>query len=72
MGERTADDAGSSRQPSQEFTARIVPIPRFGTKRIEMEYQHPVPVERYRSEVVVPLKPDVYGIQTAGVPEDHA
>lgn len=65
MGERTADDASSSRQPSQEFTARIVPIPRFGTKRIEMEYQHPVPVERYRSEVVVPLKPDVYGIQTA-------
>jgi Ca-activated chloride channel family protein len=65
MGERTADEGGTS-NPSQEFTARIVPIPPFGTKRIEMEYQHPVPVERYRSEFVVPLKPDVFGAQIAG------
>jgi len=64
MGERSADQAGS--QPSQQFTARILPIPRFGTKRIEMEYQHPVAVQRYQSEFVVPLKPDVYGVQTAG------
>jgi Ca-activated chloride channel family protein len=66
MGERTADEAGAPSKPSQQFTARIVPIPQFGTKRIEMEYQHPVAVERYRSEFVVPLKPDVYGVQTAG------
>ena len=65
MGERTAPEPGAPAQESQEFTARIVPIPPFGAKRIEMEYQHPVPVERYRSEVVVPLKPDVYGVQTA-------
>src|ERR1700722_15680128 len=44
MGERTAEDGGV---PSQEFTARIVPIPRFGAKRVEMEYQHPVAVEGY-------------------------
>jgi Ca-activated chloride channel family protein len=62
MGERDASEA----RRSQQFTARIVPIPRFGTKRIEMEYQHPVAVERYRSEFVVPLKPDVYGAQAAG------
>ena len=43
-----------------------MPVPRFGTKRVEMEYQHPVAVERYKSEFVVPLKPDVYGMQTAG------
>jgi Ca-activated chloride channel homolog len=66
MGERTAGESGGPAKPSQEFTARIVPIPRFGTKRIEMEYQHPVAVERYQSELVVPLKPDVYGVQTAG------
>jgi Ca-activated chloride channel family protein len=66
MGERTADEAGSASHQSQEFTARIVPIPPFGTKRLEMEYQHPVPVERYRSEFIVPLKPDVFGVQTAG------
>ncbi len=62
MGERDAAEAGRS----QQFTARIVPIPPFGTKRIEMEYQHPVAVERYQSEFVVPLKPDVFGVQTAG------
>jgi Ca-activated chloride channel family protein len=66
MGERTADEAGGPSRPSQEFTARIVPIPPFGTKRMEMEYQHLVPVERYRSEFIVPLKPDVFGVQTAG------
>ena len=66
MGERTADDAGGPFKPSQEFTAKIVPIPPYGTKRIEMEYQHPVAVERYRSEFAVPLKPDVFGVQTAG------
>ncbi len=62
MGERDADEAART----QEFTARIVPMPLFGTKRVEMEYQHPVAVERYRSELVVPLKPDVFGLQTAG------
>ncbi len=62
MGERDAAEA----RRSQEFTARIVPIPSYGAKRIEMEYQHPVAVERYQSEFVVPLKPDVYGVQTAG------
>ena len=62
MGDRDAEEA----RRSQLFSARIVPIPAFGTKRVEMEYQHPVPVERYQSEVVVPLKPDLYGVQTAG------
>jgi Ca-activated chloride channel homolog len=62
MGERDAEEAGRS----EEFTAKIVPIPAYGTKRLEMEYQHPVAVARYRSEVVVPLKPDVFGVQTAG------
>jgi len=66
MGERTAGENGTPVRPSQEFTARIVPIPAFGTKRIEMEYQHLVAVERYQSQLVVPLKPDVYGVQTAG------
>jgi Ca-activated chloride channel homolog len=61
MGER--DAAESAR--SQLFTVRIAPIPHWGTKRIEMEYQHLVTVDQYRSEFTVPLKPDVYGIQTA-------
>lgn len=66
MGERTADEAGGPSRPSQEFNARIVPIPPFGTKRMEMEYQQMVPVERYRSQLMIPLKPDVFGLQIAG------
>jgi Ca-activated chloride channel homolog len=66
MGEGAAAGDGGPHRPSQQFTARIVPIPSFGTKRIEIEYQHPVAVERYQSELVVPLKPDVFGVQTAG------
>ncbi len=66
MGESSAGESDTAVRPSQKFTARIVPIPAFGTKRIEAEYQHPVSVERYQSELVVPLKPDVYGVETAG------
>jgi len=66
MVERAEGEEAAPSVPSQLFTARIVPIPAFGTKRIEMEYQHPVAVEGYQSEFVAPLKPDVYGVQTAG------
>jgi len=62
MGERDADEA----RRSAEFTARIVPIPAWATKRIETEYQHPLSVERFRAEFVAPLKPDAYAMQTAG------
>jgi len=62
MGERDADEA----RRSAMFTARIVPIPAWGTKRVETEYQQPIAVEQYRSEFVMPLKPDVYALQTAG------
>jgi Ca-activated chloride channel family protein len=62
MGERDADEA----RRSQLFSARIVPIPAYGSKRVEMEYQHPVAAERFQSEFVVPLRPDVYALQTAG------
>ncbi len=62
MGERDAGEAGRSAL----FTARIVPIPGYGTKRVETEYQHPVAVEGYGSEFAVPLKPDAYALQKAG------
>lgn len=62
MGERDASEAARSSM----FTAKIAPIPAFGTKRVEMEYQQPIAVDRYQSEFVVPLKPDVYSAQTAG------
>jgi Ca-activated chloride channel family protein len=62
MGERGEDEASRN----QVFTAKIVPIPSFGTKRIELEYQERLAVENYQSLLAVPLRPDAYRQQTAG------
>jgi Ca-activated chloride channel family protein len=48
------------------FSARIVPIPEFGTKRLEMEYHEVVPVENLRSAFSLPLRPSAYNAQVAG------
>jgi Ca-activated chloride channel homolog len=62
MGERDADEA----RRSAVFSARVVPIPAYGTKRIEIEYQERLTVEQSESLLAVPLRPDVYRAQTAG------
>ncbi len=62
MGERDADEA----RRSSIFSARIVPIPAYGTKRVEMEYQERLAVEQSESMFAIPLRPDVYRAQTAG------
>ena len=62
MGERDADDA----RRTSIFSARVVPIPAYGTKRVEIEYQERLPVERGESFFAVPLRPDAYRAQTAG------
>lgn len=62
MGERTADEA----RRSAVFSARIVPIPGYGTKRVEIEYHETIPVETLKSFFAVPLHPDAYQAQTAG------
>ena len=61
QGERDLDEASRS----AVFSARIVPIHAFGTKRVEMEYQEDIPVERFESLLAVPLRPDAYRVQTA-------
>ena len=61
MGERGAEEA----RRSQVFSARIVPIPGFGTKRIEIEYHETLPVENLESLFAVPLHPDAYQAQSA-------
>jgi Ca-activated chloride channel family protein len=63
QGERDASEA----RRSNLFTAKIVPIPAFGTKRIEIEYHERVAVENLRSALAIPLRPDVYQAVTAGV-----
>src|SRR5579871_5178381 len=62
MGERDADEA----RRSSIFSARVVPIPSYGTKRVEIEYQERLPVERAEAFFAIPLKPDVYRAQIAG------
>ncbi|HKE07704.1 MAG TPA: VIT domain-containing protein [Candidatus Acidoferrum sp.] len=61
MGERGAEEA----KRSTIFSARIVPIPAFGTKRLEFEYHETIPVENLKSYFAIPLRPDAYQAQIA-------
>jgi len=61
MGERGAEEA----KRSAIFSARIVPIPAHGTKRLEFEYHEAIPVENLKSYFAIPLRPDAYQAQMA-------
>lgn len=61
MGERGAEEA----KRSAVFSARIVPIPAYGTKRLEFEYHEAIPVENLKSYFAIPLRPDAYQAQMA-------
>jgi Ca-activated chloride channel family protein len=63
QGERGSDEA----RRSAVFSARIVPIPAYGTKRVEMEYHESIPVEDLHSMFAIPLRPDAYQAQQAGL-----
>jgi Ca-activated chloride channel homolog len=62
MGERGSEEA----KRSSVFSARIVPIQPYGTKRLEIEYHEPIPVENLKSYFAIPLHPDAYQAQMAG------
>jgi Ca-activated chloride channel family protein len=61
MGERGAEEA----KRTSVFSARITPIPAFGTKRLEIEYHESIPVENLKSYFAIPLRPDAYHAQMA-------
>lgn len=61
MGERGAEEA----KRSTIFSARIVPIPQYGTKRLEFEYHESILVENLKSYFAIPLRPDAYQAQVA-------
>jgi Ca-activated chloride channel family protein len=61
MGERGAEEA----KRTSVFSARIVPIPAYGTKRLEIEYHESIPVENLKSFFAIPLRPDAYQAQAA-------
>ena len=60
MGERTDDPTTTSM-----FTAKIVPIPAYGTKRLELEYHQRLPVNNWKQIFLLSLKPDAYQKQVA-------
>jgi Ca-activated chloride channel family protein len=62
MGERDVDEA----RQAALFSAKIVPIRSFGSKRMEIEYQEDLPVEQFETLFAVPLRPDAYKALTAG------
>ncbi len=61
MGERGSEEA----KRTSVFSARIVPIPAHGTKRLEIEYHQSIPVENVKSYFAIPLRPDAYSAQAA-------
>jgi Ca-activated chloride channel family protein len=63
-GEITESDAEGEARRSTAFSAKIVPIPPQGYKRIELEYRQIVPVEQLGSAFVLPLKPTTYAPET--------
>lgn len=60
------EQAEEGQRMANIFSARIVPIPAYGTKRLEMEYTQRIPVEGMKSFFSFPLKPDLYRSQTVG------
>jgi len=67
MGERDGSDAKST----SLFSAKIVPIPAWGTKRLEIEYHQKLTVNDWQQLLLLGLKPDVYQQQRAGSFELH-
>ncbi len=61
MGER--DDAVPAK--TSTFSAKIVPIPPWGTKRLELEYHQRLTVNDWKQLFVLPLKPDAQQQQKA-------
>ncbi len=59
------EDAAEGRR-SAVFSAQIVPIPMFGSKRIELEYHQTIPVDDLASLLAIPLKPGAYQQQAVG------
>jgi Ca-activated chloride channel family protein len=56
---------GSNPQSSLVFSAKIVPIPAYGTKRLELEYHQKLPVTQFNQGFLLLLRPAAYQQQTA-------
>ena len=61
QGERGADEA----RRGAVFMAKVVPIPAYGNKRVETEFQERLQVDNLQGYLSIPLRPDAYKVQTA-------
>ncbi len=61
MGERDDSDATAT----SVFTAKIVPIPAYGTKRLELEYHQRITASEFKQFFALPLRPDANQHQSA-------
>jgi Ca-activated chloride channel family protein len=60
-----AGDRDSDAKSASTFTAKIVPIPAYGTKRVEIEYHQRLETNALRQAFVLPLQPTSYAKQSA-------
>ncbi len=58
------EDEGEEARRAALFTARIVPIPAWGGKRVELEYHERIPVENRACFFAIPLQPSAFRLQT--------
>ena len=56
-GEEEGADETANPRAATTFNAKIVPIPPYGTKRLELEYHQRLPVDRLGQAFVLPLAP---------------
>ncbi len=57
---------GDERGGTSAFSAKVFPIPAYGTKRVELEYTEMLPVENLVSRFSFPLKPSFGAPQRVG------
>ncbi len=57
------EGAGDETRQNSIFSAHIVPIPAWGTKRLEIEYHQRIRVVDRKSNFLLSLKPDAYAVQ---------
>lgn len=62
MGESDSDEG----RRTTVFSAKVVPIPPYGTKRVELEYHQRLPLENLVNYLAIPLKPEAYRQQSVG------
>ncbi len=60
-GDKDSDDA----KAASTFTAKIVPIPAYGTKRVEIEYHQRLETNALQQAFTLPLQPTSYVKQSA-------